>query len=250
MEAALRKEVPLDLEQINTELEHASPQAVMRWAVAHFEGRLALSSSFGAQSAVMLHLASKVAPGIPVILIDTGYLFPETYRFAHELESRLDLNLQVVRPRLSAAHQEAVYGRRWEQEGDELQAYLFMNKVEPMERALNDLGADAWMAGLRADQTDHRKSLRKVALQNGRIKLHPILDWDDETVDAYLKMHDLPVHPLVQQGYRSIGDTHSTFRVREGADARDGRRLGEKRECGLHLNLTEAQNRSLKSSGL
>lgn len=250
MELALREEVPLDLAQVNIELAQASPQAIVRWAVERFDGRLALSSSFGAQSAVMLHLVSKVAPGIPVILVDTGYLFPETYRFAHELEARLDLKLHIVRPRLSAAHQEAIYGRRWEQDGEELQSYLFMNKVEPMERALEELGASAWMAGLRAAQTDHRRSLRKVELQNGRIKLHPILDWDDETVEAYLRMYDLPLHPLVKQGYRSIGDTHSTFRVRPGENAREGRRLGEKRECGLHLNLTEAQNRSLKSSGL
>ena len=119
-----------------------------------------------------------------------------------------------------------------------------------LEKLLNELGTVAWLAGLRANQTEHRASLPRVGMQNGRVKLHPILQWSEEDVDAYMERHDLPYHPLYAEGYRSIGDTHSTLPTTADMDPRDGRLLGKKKECGLHLPLTPAQNQSLKSSGL
>jgi phosphoadenosine phosphosulfate reductase len=220
----------------------------VRWAAGRFQGRLATSSSFGAQSAVMLHLVSVNAPGTPVILVDTGYLFPETYRFARDLTERFDLTLHVVTPRLTAAHQEALYGNLWEQGDEGVAQYLRINKVEPMQRALRDLGADGWMAGLRARQTEHRAALRRIDSQDGRVKVHPILHWTQDDIDAYIDRHDLPLHPLVKEGYRSLGDWHSTLPTLPDQDPRDGRTLGKKRECGIHL--TDEQNKSLTSSKL
>ncbi len=238
------------LDAVHAELIDASPGEVVAWAARHYGGRLAVSSSFGAQSAVMLHLVSVHAPGTKVILVDTGYLFAETYRFARDLTERFDLDLHVVTPRLTAAHQEALYGLLWEQGEEGVAQYLRINKVEPMQRALRDLSAEAWMAGLRGGQTEHRRSLRRVGIQDGRVKVHPILDFTDADVDAYIERHDLPLHPLVAEGYRSLGDWHSTLPTLPDEDPREGRMLGKKRECGIHLPLSTAENESLTSSKL
>jgi phosphoadenosine phosphosulfate reductase len=238
----------LDLDAINVDLAGAPASHVVRWAAETFRGSLAVSSSFGAQSALMLHLVSQHAPGTPVILVDTGYLFPETYRFARDLTERFDLSLHVVTPRLTAAHQEALYGRLWEQGEEGVAQYLRINKVEPMQRALRELGVTAWMAGLRGGQTAHRASLPRVGVQDGRVKIHPILHFGPDDVEDYLARHDLPVHPLLAEGYRSIGDWHSTLPTLPDQDPREGRILGKKRECGIHL--TTAENESLTSSKL
>ena len=124
-----------------------------------------------------------------------------------------------------------------------------MNKVEPMDRAVRELGARAWIAGLRGNQNTFRASLRPVELQGGVYKVHPILNWDREQIHHYLRVNDLPYHPLYRRGYRSIGDVHSTTPTGEGEDARAGRRLGVHSECGLHLPRKSSDD-SLKSSGL
>lgn len=246
----LRPDLDLDLEAANRELDGARPEDVVAWAAARFGGRLALSTSFGATSAVMLHLVAKVAPSTKVICIDTGYLFPETYRFADELTRKLGLEVHWYAASMSGPRQEALYGKLWEQGPEGVERYLALNKVEPMERALRDLGITAWMAGLRRDQTEHRRALRTVVLQNGRIKVHPILALSEAEVEAYMAEHDLPLHPLVAEGYRSIGDHHSTLPTTPDMDPRDGRILGKARECGLHLPLSEGQSKSYKSSSL
>lgn len=240
----------LDLQRANDELRDASAEEVISWAAQRYGERLVVSTSFGATSAVMLHLVSRVAPDTKVVCVDTGYLFPETYRFAVQLEERFGLDLRWATPAISSARQEALYGNRWEQGDEGVAEYLRINKVEPLEKLLNELGTEAWLAGLRANQTEHRASLPRIGMQNGRVKLHPILPWSEEDVDAYMERYDLPYHPLYAEGYRSIGDTHSTLPTTEDMDPRDGRLLGKKKECGLHLPLTPAQNQSLKSSGL
>lgn len=219
--------------------EKASAEDLVRWAHRRFGSDLVLSSSFGADSAVMLHLVTQIVPGIRVVLIDTGYLFAETYRFAEELREAFKFELVVYSPLITAARQEALYGRLWEDGEAGVQRYLEINKVEPMKRALNELGAKAWLAGLRTEQTEHRKSLARVEIQDQRVKAHPLLHWSRNQVDAYLSAHNLPKHPLVSQGYRSIGDVHSTIPVIEGQDERAGRLLGAKKECGLHLSDEE-----------
>ena len=216
------------------DLSRLSAEDRVRWAVAEFGDKLILTTSFGIQSAVMLHLASRVAPEIPVVFIDTGYLFPETYRFADELTKKLKLNLKTYTPRRSAAQQEALDGKRWEQGLDGLKAYNFENKVEPMDRAVRELGATAWLAGLRRSQASTREGLGFVQVQNKITKVHPILDWDNRTVHRYLTEHGLPYHPLWDNGYVSVGDWHSSAPLQPGMTEEQTRFGGLKRECGLH----------------
>jgi phosphoadenosine phosphosulfate reductase len=219
--------VSLDLEQITAEER-------VRWAIETFGDGLVMSTSFGIQSAVMLHLVTRIAPQIPVIFIDTGYLFPETYRFARELTERLQLNLKKFTPATTAAEQEALYGKLWEQGLDGIKTYNFTNKVEPMDRAVRELGATAWLAGLRRTQASTRESLGVVQTQNKITKVHPIIDWDDRRVYSYLTEHKLPYHPLWEQGYVSVGDWHSTSKLLDGMSEEETRFGGLKRECGLH----------------
>jgi phosphoadenosine phosphosulfate reductase len=215
-----------------------------------------MSSSFGAESAAMLHLVyaareTASAPRVPVVFLDTGYLFPETYQFAEQLTERFKLRLEVYGPRMTAARQEALYGRLWDGDERDLQRYQEINKLEPMRRALRELDAAAWLAGLRGSQTEFRRGLRRVEVQDGIYKVHPILRWSKEDVAEYMDLYDLPYHPLHAWGYRSIGDAHSTFPVDpESEDDRAGRRLGEKRECGIHLPSTPEEEASRRSSGL
>lgn len=215
-------------------LESLDAPARVRWALDHFGEKIVLASSFGVQSAVTLHLVTRQAPNIPVILIDTGYLFPETYRFVDQLVDRLKLNLKVYRPVLSAAWQEACYGRLWEQGLEGIERYNQLNKVEPMRRALGELRAEAWFSGLRRSQSSTRSGLGVLERQNGRVKVHPIIDWGDRRVYRYLTDHGLPYHPLWHEGYVSIGDWHTTRRLADGMTEEETRFFGLKRECGLH----------------
>lgn len=204
------------------------------WALENLPGEYMLSSSFGAQSAVMLHLLTRQKPDIPVVLVDTGYLFPETYRFIDDLTDRLDLNLNVYRARASAAWQEARYGARWEKGAGGLSEYNRDNKVEPMERALAELKVGTWFAGLRRAQSGSRKDTQFFTSSGSHHKVHPIADWTDLDVHRYLNMHGLPYHPLWERGYVSIGDVHSTLPLVEAGSIEETRFSGIKRECGLH----------------
>ena len=223
-----------DPRETNERLEKVSASERLAWASAQFGGGLVLSSSFGAQAAVMLHLATQVRPDIPVIFVDTGYLFQETYEFAERLAKRLEVNLRVYRSRRSPAWQEAIDGKRWEQGVEGIEAYNQENKVEPMNRALDELNATAWLAGLRRQQSSSREKLTVLALAKGRVKIHPIIDWTDKNIHDYLKANDLPYHPLWEQGYISIGDTHTTRKLEDGMSEDETRFFGLKRECGLH----------------
>jgi len=223
-----------ELSRLNAELEPLSARERVARILDRFAGDAILSSSFGAQSAVCLHLVTRLAPDIPVVLIDTGHLFPETYRFVDELSERLRLNLKVYRPALSPAWQEARYGRLWEQELAGLEQYNRINKIEPMRRALEELDPGVWIAGLRRDQAATRRGRRIAERYHGRLKLHPIVDWRDRDVHRYLVEHDLPYHPLWHEGYVSIGDWHSTRPLSACLRLEDTRFHGLKRECGLH----------------
>lgn len=216
------------------DLSTLSAEARVRWAVEEYGDKLILTTSFGIQAAVMLHLATRVAPNIPVVFIDTGYLFPETYRFAADLTKKLKLNLKTYGPRRTAAQQEALDGKRWEQGLDGLKAYNLENKVEPMDRAVRELGATAWLAGLRRSQSSTRENLGFVQVQNKITKVHPILDWDNRAVYRYLTEHGLPYHPLWESGYVSVGDWHSSAPLQPGQSEEETRFGGLKRECGLH----------------
>ncbi|MEO1642927.1 MAG: phosphoadenylyl-sulfate reductase, partial [Pseudomonadota bacterium] len=194
-----------------------------------------LSSSFGIQSAVLLHMMTQQVPDIPVLLFDTGYLFPETYQFVDQLTERLSLNLQVFRSDMTPAWQEARFGRLWEQGQEGLDRYNRMNKVEPMQRAMAQLGAGTWYSGLRRVQAESRADRKILEFQHGRVKFHPIVDWTNRDVHFYLKEHGLPYHPLWEEGYVSVGDTHTTRKLEPGMLDEETRFGGMNRECGLHV---------------
>ena len=206
----------------------------VRCALEHLPGTQVLTSSFGAQAAVSLHLLTRARPGIPVVLLDTGYLFPETYRFIDELKSKLELNLRVYSSELSPAWQEARFGQRWTQGVEGIEQYNFANKVEPMRRAMADLEVGTWFSGLRRSQSDSRQNTPFVQYTGDYFKVCPIADWTDRDVFNYLKAHDLPYHPLWHEGYVSIGDTHTTVPLSAASSAEATRFFGLKRECGLH----------------
>ncbi len=227
----------LDLDALNPQLEAMDAQARVAWALEHGPSTHVLSSSFGAQAAVALHLLTSQKPDIPVVLVDTGYLFPETYRFADELAERLNLNLQVYRPLVSRAWMEARHGRLWEQGVVGLDNYNQLRKVEPMRRALDELRAGTWFTGLRRSQSASRAGTPVLQLRGGRLKVSPIADWSDRDVWQYLKKHDLPYHPLWHEGYVSIGDFHTTQRWEPGMKDEDTRFFGLKRECGIHEDI-------------
>jgi phosphoadenosine phosphosulfate reductase len=220
--------------QLNSELEAMNGLERVAWALQNLPGEHIVSSSFGAQSAVMLHMLTQQKPDIPVVLTDTGYLFPETYQFIDELVQRLNLNLHVYRAPISAAWQEARHGKMWEQGLEGIEKYNRLNKVEPMQRALNELSAGTWFAGLRRSQSDSRQNLSVLQKVGEQIKVFPILDWSNKTLHEYLKANDLPYHPLWEKGYVSIGDWHTTRALEAGMSEQDTRFFGLKRECGLH----------------
>jgi len=215
-------------------LEKFSAVERVRWALDYLPQNAILSSSFGAQSAVMLHMLTGISPDIPVVLIDTGYLFPETYAFADQLQKRLSINLKVYRPELSPAWQESRYGKQWEYGLEGITRYNRMNKIEPMQRALDDLKAGTWFSGLRRSQSISRRDIGILGRHGNITKVHPLADWSDRDIHRYLKDHDLPYHPLWEQGYVSIGDQQTSRPLEPGDSAQSTRYFGLVRECGLH----------------
>jgi len=222
------------LDHCNDVFANMSAEKRVEWALSHLPDQHVLSSSFGAQAAVSLHLVTQQKPDIPVVFIDTGYLFPETYRFVEELSERLGLNLHTFSNPMSPARQEAIYGQRWNQGVEAISRYNHDNKVVPMERAVRELDAGTWFAGLRRSQSSSRANVQFLDWQGERWKVHPIADWSDRDVYNYLKKHDLPYHPLWEKGYVSIGDVHTTKSLHDVEHVNETRFHGLTRECGLH----------------
>lgn len=222
------------LAAVNPCLERMQAPERIQWALDYLPLQPILSSSFGAQSAVMLHLLGRSGSHVPVVLIDTGYLFQETYRFIDQLQERLGFDLKIFRPSISPAWQEVRYGKLWEAGAEGIRRYNMLNKVEPMEQALAGLAAGSWFSGLRRSQSDTRREIKVLQLHGRTIKVHPIADWSNRDVHRYLKRHELPYHPLWDKGFVSIGDSHSSRPLDDGMAEQDTRFFGLLRECGLH----------------
>lgn len=226
-----------DLPALNQEFERAGAEAIVQWAADEFGDDLAVASSFGADSAVMLHLATRVAPEMKVITVDTGFLFPETIKFRDELAERLGLNLHVYRPVVSSDLFVEEHGRMWRSNPDSCCSF---NKREPFVRGKRELGVRCWLTGIRRDQSELRRDTAIAQTDElGLIKLCPIATWTTDDVDNYLRKNDLPYHPLRAEGYLSIGcqpePGFCTTKVEPGQDPRAGRwGCFDKTECGLH----------------
>jgi phosphoadenosine phosphosulfate reductase len=223
-----------ELAELNRALEPLSADQRVERGLELLPGEHVLTSSFGAQSAVMLHLVNSVLPGVPVVLLDTGYLFPETYDFIDQLTARLKLNLKVFRAESSAAWQERRFGKLWDQGLTGIERYNRINKQEPLERALTELHSSTWFTGVRRAQAKTRARIEPIEFKHGRYKVHPLYDWNDRDIGRYLETHKLPYHPLWKKGYVSIGDWHTTRSLKEVEGPEDLRFFGLKRECGLH----------------
>jgi phosphoadenosine phosphosulfate reductase len=219
-------------EQAADELEDASAEDVIRWATDTFGDRICVTSSM--TDAVIIHLASGVRPGIDVVFLDTGYHFPETIGTRDAVAAVYPVNLVNVTPSRTVEEQDAELGPRLYGRNPDLCCYL--RKVEPLEKALK--GYDAWITGVRREETSSRRHTPVVAWDEKRqmVKVNPIVRWTAKEVDDYIASNGVLVNPLVYDGYPSIGCRTCTLRVEAGADPRSGRWAGTgKTECGLHV---------------
>lgn len=218
-------------------VESMSAEGLLEWSAAQFSGKIMVTTSFGIQSAVTLHLATRVQADIPVVWIDTGYLPAETYRYADTLTELLGLNLHVYQSDISPARMEAQRGKLWKSSRvEDLNQYDRIRKVEPLERALCELQPEGWISGLRRTQTSHRRELPRVRYDGERYRVLPILNWSTNDIYEYMLQHDLPQHPLWHEGYSTVGDWHSSRPLSsEDEHERQTRFGGLKEECGIHL---------------
>lgn len=223
------------LAQANRRLEGRSPQEILRWAVGVYGEGLALSVSFGgAEGMVLLDMLSRITDRAQVFTLDTGFLFDETVSFREEVMDRYDLPLEVVRPALSVEEQVERHGPDLYSCKPDLCCEI--RKIEPQRRFLT--GYDAWVTGIRRDQTPQRAGTPVVNADEyfGVAKLSPLAAWSYEQVEEYVREHDVPLNPLLHRGYRSIGCEPCTLPVAPEDDDRAGRWPGmEKTECGLHI---------------
>jgi phosphoadenosine phosphosulfate reductase len=213
------------------ELELAPAESIIEWAVATFGDRFCITSSMG--DAVLAHLASKVAPGIDVVFLDTGYHFAETIGTRDAVEATLPVNLLSITPVQSVEEQDATYGKDLFARDPDLCCAL--RKVKPLQEALS--GYDAWATGLRRAETHNRVIAPVIGWDNKKkkVKVSPIARWSDEEVERYITDNGVLVNPLQYDGYPSIGCAPCTRRVAPGEDPRSGRWAGSaKTECGIH----------------
>ncbi|RYY24672.1 MAG: phosphoadenylyl-sulfate reductase [Sphingomonadales bacterium] len=207
----------------------------------HMLGDVALVSSFGAESAALLHLVASVDPSVPVIFLDTGKHFPETLAYRDLLAERLGLNLQILHPDAGQIEARDNTGLRWSYDPD---GCCEIRKVIPLEKAM--AGFDASITGRKAHQASTRSALPRFEIDGDRLKFNPLADWTREDIAAYFVEHDLPQHPLVEQGYLSIGCAPCTSMVKPGEDPRSGRWRGwDKTECGIHTAVDGADDANL-----
>ena len=224
-----------DLDAANRELEHALPPAVLAWTWHEFAPKVVLTCSFQHDGVVLAHMLRDIAPEVPVVFIDTGFHFPETLAYRDEIRRRFDLPLVELQPIMPRAEFASTHGLDLYARNPDLCCHI--NKVEPLKRYLP--GVRAWVNGRRRDQAATRQDLRVVeAFQGDLYKVNPMRSWTSRDTFQYMERHGIPMHPLFEQGYASIGCAPCTRPVLPGEDERDGRWAGTgKVECGLHTFL-------------
>jgi len=222
-----------EVKALANQFRQASPQDILNKAIREqYAGQIALVSSFGADSAVLLHMVSRIDPSTPVLFVDTGKLFPETLRYRARLQEQLNLtDVRVIKATVDDLAKSDPAGMLWMQDTD---ACCEVRKVVPLDRALG--GFAAWISGRKRHQSASRQDLDVFEIEERRVKINPLADWSADQILGYAKSHGLPPHPLVAQGYPSIGCLPCTDKVAPGEDPRSGRWRGqEKTECGIHL---------------
>lgn len=230
------------INDISEGFESASPQDILRWASATYGDKLAIVTSFQITGIVTLHMLQDIAPQTPVLTLDTGFLFPETYDLIDTLEQQFNLNLTRVTPRQTTKQQARDYGERlWERNPDRC---CHLRKTIPLRDAL--VGYDAWVTGLRRDQSPSRANTPIISTdtRTGLIKVAPFANWTEDMLWTYIHAYELPYNKLHDMGYPSIGCWSCTKAIGESDDARAGRwSNNSKTECGIHVELVnEAAN--------
>lgn len=232
-------------------LSSAPAEEWLQWAASRFAPRAGISCSFGGPGGIVLaHMTYRLGLALPLLFVDTEFLFAETYRLKKTLETTWGLEVRTARPSLSPTEQARAFGDRlWEKDPDRC---CRLRKVEPMQELLSDI--DCWITALRRDQSASRAQVEYVevhVLADGReiVKLNPLCRWTRRDVWDYIIRHRLPYNPLLDQGYKSLGCTHCTVPA-EGADERAGRWQGHaKTECGLHTFTQRRSGRGCDGSG-
>lgn len=219
--------------QLNADLAEADAATILETALRNAHtGELAMVSSFGAESVVLLHLLSKVAPDTPVLFLETGMLFPETLAYQREVAETLGLtDVRIIRPDTLDLFLHDPEGDLHLRDGDTCCA---LRKTKPLELALQEF--DGWITGRKRHQTGDRAGMEIVEVDAGKLKINPLAGWTPQDIAAYMDAHDLPRHPLVARGFASIGCAPCTTKVAPGEDPRAGRWRGRvKTECGIHF---------------
>src|SRR5687768_10388476 len=207
MVTSISMEQRLDLDSINPVLDTHEPGRIVQWAAEMFGPQLVMSSSFGAESAALIHIATRVMPDIKVIMVDTGYMFPETHQLMEQLRKRFDLNVWVYRTRNDPIQYLAQAGETDPMQRHDVTACCAANKNEPFERAFAELKPGAWLRGIRRQQASTR-SERQIVEWSKRYDCYavsPLLKWSTRQMHNYMIENDLPFHPLYEKGYMSIG---------------------------------------------
>jgi phosphoadenosine phosphosulfate reductase len=248
-EAVSAGDIPLDVESLNEAFESYEPQRIVDWAVKTFGKSLIMTSSFGAESATLLHMATRAMPDIRVVMVNTGYLFPETHLFMEQLRHQLNLNVWVYRTPNDPIKYLLNSGEENPAWRNDIDRCCAANKTDPLSRAMKQLQPKAWLRGIRRDQAVTRRNRAFVewSRRDSCWAISPLLKMNSREIYSYMKDHGLPYHPLYEKGYKSIGcnPLSCTRPITAGEDARSGRWSEKgKIECGI--NLPD----SLDSSGL
>jgi phosphoadenosine phosphosulfate reductase len=216
------------------QLDGASPQTILRWAVDTFGSKLTMATAFGAEGCCLLHMLAEIEPNLRIFNLDTGYQFEETLALRERVKQRYGIEVELVRPEMTVAEYEAEHGGPlYRIRPDQC---CHDRKLVPLRRAL--VGYDAWVSAIRRDQTAHRAAAGVVQwdAKFNLVKVNPLLDWTKKDVWAFVLKHDVPYNPLHDQGYPSVGCWPCTRPVGAGEDERAGRWAGTaKKECGLHV---------------
>jgi phosphoadenosine phosphosulfate reductase len=224
---------PLTTEKIAA-LETSTPQEILRWACAQYEC-LCVAASFGKDSVTLLHMLHDIRPDLDVVFLNTGYDFPETETFINRLRSEWNLHIREFTPLISVAEQDQTRGADLYQTDPD--SCCGIRKVEPMTRALREY--DAWITGLRRDETEHRRGIRVVEADNRPVKINPLAAWTADDIWNYIRGNHVPYHPLYDQGYVSLGCKPCTLAGTWGRFERAGRWAGTSKqggECGIHVS--------------
>ena len=235
----------IDIHSCRERLKGLSPEDRLRWAADEFGDKFVLTTSFGIQSAVLLHMLQNInnQNSSKVLWIDTGYLPSETYRYSEQLEKELNLDLIVIQSDMSPARMEAIHGKLWESNSvKDLEKYHFIRKVNPLEEAFKDLGVICWASGVRGQQTKHRSTMTHLDIMRNRLSLRPLLEWTQKEVYYYMEKNNLPQHPLFKKGFSTVGDWHSSQPDNAEKEGRETRFNGLKQECGIHLSTESGDN--------